>query len=195
MGKKSVSLVVEEGQGGAEFFAEFEKGFAIDRVGSGCGLRRGAEAAVLDSMGALGEGVRIGFVRLEEAGVGEGEGAGGVGDRDVAVCVAEDVFVRGEADGLRRGCVAAEMFAGTDDGEAFVVEQALDFVDGLDVFAAIEAVAAGALDGLQHRKFGLPVAEDECLGVGDAAHFANTEESFFFHGVPFRSWGCAGHQL
>ena len=69
------------------------------------------------------------------------------------------------------------MAASAGDGEAFVVEQALDVQDGVDVLAAIEAMALGAFHRLQHRELGLPIAQHEGLGVGQAADFANAEET------------------
>src|SRR5579862_5546246 len=77
--------------------------------------------------------------------------------------------------GRRAGRVAffAQMAAGAGDGEAFVVEQALDAQHGVNVFAAIEAMALRALDGLEHGELGFPVAQHEGLGVRQAADFAD----------------------
>jgi hypothetical protein len=55
-----------------------------------------------------------------------------------------------------------QMLAGADDGETFVVEQALDFKDGLDVLATIEAMAAGTFQGLERGEF----EEDKVPGWG-----------------------------
>jgi hypothetical protein len=101
------------------------------------------------------------------------------------------VSVRGGADGaaIIRGGVGArvagvfamflaallEMFARAGDGEALFIEQALDFENGFDVFAAIEAMAAGTLHRLQHGKFGFPIAQDEGLGGRQAADFADAK--------------------
>ena len=68
-----------------------------------------------------------------------------------------------------------EMFARAGDRKTFVVEQALDFENGFDVFAAIEAMAAGAFHRLEHGKFGFPIAQDEGLGGGQAADFADAK--------------------
>src|ERR1700693_5285815 len=57
-----------------------------------------------------------------------------------------------------------EMFARACDSKTFFVEQALDFENRLDVFAAIQAMTAGALHRLQHGKFGFPIAQHERLG-------------------------------
>jgi hypothetical protein len=87
------------------------------------------------------------------------------------------------ADGLGRGAVAGsfvrEIFARAGYGEAFFVEQALDFEDGFDVFAAIEALAAGAFHRLERGEFGFPEAQDESLGGREAADFSDAEKSFF----------------
>ena len=65
------------------------------------------------------------------------------------------------------GCAAArvcarflaalfEIFARAGDCKAFVVEQALDFENRLDVFAAIEAMSAGTLHRLQAWEIRFP---------------------------------------
>jgi hypothetical protein len=58
------------------------------------------------------------------------------------------------------------MLAGADDGEAFVVEEALDFEDCFDVFATIETMAAGTFYRLERGKFRFPVAQDESFCGG-----------------------------
>jgi hypothetical protein len=58
------------------------------------------------------------------------------------------------------------MLAGADDGETFVVKKTLDFENGFDVLAAIEAMAAGAFYRLERGKFCFPVAQDESFGRG-----------------------------
>ena len=68
-----------------------------------------------------------------------------------------------------------EMLARAGDRKSLVVEQALDLENGLDVFAAIEAMAARAFHRLQHGKFGLPIAQHEGLGGGQAADFADAK--------------------
>src|SRR5690242_12513243 len=47
----------------------------------------------------------------------------------------------------------AKMTARAGNRESFVVEQALDAEDHVHIFLAIEAAAAFALDGLEHREF------------------------------------------
>ena len=89
------------------------------------------------------------------------------------------VGVADRLDGLAvAGGFVREIFAGTGDREAFFVEQALDFEDGFDVLAAVEALAAGALDGLERGEFGFPEAQDKSLGGREAADFPDAEKSF-----------------
>ena len=68
-----------------------------------------------------------------------------------------------------------EMFARAGDGETLFIEQALDLENGFDIFATIEAMAAGTFHRLQHGKFGFPIAQDEGLGGRQAADFTDTE--------------------
>lgn len=92
--------------------------------------------------------------------------------------------------------VAGKETPGPGDGKAFVIEQALDFKYGFDVFAAVQAMAAGALHRLQRGKFGFPVAQDEGLGRGEPADFADAEKRFFREGrkvLRIRCWSSAGH--
>src|SRR5579864_1858165 len=83
---------------------------------------------------------------------------------------------------LGDSALLGQMAARSGDCEAFVVEQALDFEDGFDVFAAVHAVAAGALHGLQRGEFGLPVTQDERFGGGQSADFADAEKAFVRYG-------------
>src|SRR5580692_1927368 len=124
------------------------------------------------------------FVQIEEKFALSLRGSFAAGRRSVSV--------RGRTDcaaiaggGCVGGCAFAvfavllpalfEMFARSGDRKTFFVEQAFDFENGLDVFAAVEAMAAGALHRLQHGKFGFPIAQDEGLGGRQAADFANAE--------------------
>src|SRR6266699_5949040 len=75
----------------------------------------------------------------------------------------------------------AQKPARSRDGEAFVVEQPLDAEDHVHVILAVEAMAAGALDRLQHGEFGFPVAQDERFQIRQAADFADAVE-FFLRG-------------
>jgi hypothetical protein len=68
-----------------------------------------------------------------------------------------------------------EMFTRAGDCKTFFVQQPLDFKNGLDIFTAVEAMAAGTLHRLQHGKFGFPIAQDEGLGRRQAADLANAE--------------------
>src|ERR1700690_26303 len=69
------------------------------------------------------------------------------------------------------------MLARAGDSETFVVKQPLDFENRLDVFAAIEAMAARALHWLKRGEFGFPVAQHESLGSSDAANFADAKQA------------------
>src|ERR1700735_1003572 len=92
--------------------------------------------------------------------------------------------------------VAGKKPSGAGDGKSFVIEQAFNFENGFDVFAAVEAMAAGAFHRLQRGKFRFPVAKDESLGRGEAADFADTEKCIFREGgnvLRIRCWSSAGH--
>ena len=73
--------------------------------------------------------------------------------------------------------VTCEEPARSGDSKALIVEQAFDFEYSFDVFAAIKPVTAWAFYRLQRGKFGLPVAQNEGLGCGEAADFADAEKS------------------
>jgi len=75
--------------------------------------------------------------------------------------------------------VACQESARAGNGETFVVEEPLDFKNSFDVFAAVEAMAAGTLYRLQRGKLRLPVTQHEGLCRGKATDFADAEESFF----------------
>jgi len=62
--------------------------------------------------------------------------------------------------------VACQESARAGNGETFVVEEPLDFKNSFDVFAAVEAMAAGTFHRLERGKFRSPVAQDECLCRG-----------------------------
>src|SRR5712692_11802592 len=81
---------------------------------------------------------------------------------------------------VRLAAVAAllpQVPASAGDGEPFVVEQPLDLQHGFDVLAAVEPVAFGTFHRLEHREFGLPVAQHEGLGGGQPAHLADAEKA------------------
>src|SRR6266478_6731608 len=67
------------------------------------------------------------------------------------------------------------------DSESFVVQQPLDAKDHVHIFLTIEAMAAGALDWLQHGKLGFPVTQNERFQVREAADLADAVE-FFLRG-------------
>src|SRR6266852_4377163 len=69
------------------------------------------------------------------------------------------------------------------DGEALVIQQAFDPEDHVDVLLAIEAVPARALHRLQHRKFGLPVTQDEGLQIRQPADLADAIEPLLRGGL------------
>src|SRR5690348_9601303 len=84
-----------------------------------------------------------------------------------------------------------EVFARARNGEAFFVEQALDFENGFDVFAAVKAMAGGSLHRLQRGNFLLPITQDECFGTRQAAYLADAEELLVWW--IDSCWGGAGH--
>ena len=79
------------------------------------------------------------------------------------------------------------------DRETLFVKEPLDLEDGLDVLAAVEAVPARAFHRLECGEFRLPVAQNECLGGRQAAHFPDTEKALF-RDFP-RSMGRTCHVL
>ena len=85
-----------------------------------------------------------------------------------------------------------KMLAGAGDRETFFVEEALDFENGFYVVAAVEAMAAGTFYGLQRRKFGFPVAQDEGFRRRQAADFADAEKALFRN---FRRGMCSGGHM
>ena len=72
-----------------------------------------------------------------------------------------------------------EMLSRASDRKTLFVEQALDFEDGLDIFATVEAVPAGAFHRLQRGKLGFPVAQHERLRRRQTAHLADAEKALF----------------
>src|SRR5215471_11137874 len=69
------------------------------------------------------------------------------------------------------------------DGEAFIVEQALDLEDQVDIFLAVHAVAARTFDRLEHGEFRFPIAKNEGLELSEAADFADAIELLFSGGL------------
>jgi hypothetical protein len=68
-----------------------------------------------------------------------------------------------------------EGLAGTGDGIALGVDQALDVQYEFYVAAAIEALACSALVGLELGELGLPEAKDVGFEIADASYVTNLE--------------------
>src|SRR5258708_26663340 len=81
------------------------------------------------------------------------------------------------------------MGGGAGDCKAFVIEQAFDFEDQVDVFLPIHAVAVWALYRLEDGKFAFPVAQHEGFQFGEAACFADAIKLLLGGGFPFRAGG------
>jgi hypothetical protein len=73
------------------------------------------------------------------------------------------------------GGFGLEDLAGTGNGVALVVEEALDAEGGFDVALAVEALACAAFVGLELVEFGLPEAEDVGGDVAEASDVADAE--------------------
>ena len=71
-----------------------------------------------------------------------------------------------------------EKLARALDGEALLVEQALDLQHHLDVLAAVEPVAGAGFLGAQPGKLGFPEAQHVGLDAGQARHVADPEVEF-----------------
>src|SRR5580704_4735495 len=74
-------------------------------------------------------------------------------------------------------CEVSKMLAGAGDRETLFIEQALDFKNGFDVVAAVEAMAARTFYRLQSWEFRFPVAQDESFCRRQAAHFADAKKA------------------
>src|SRR5216684_2171840 len=90
-------------------------------------------------------------------------------------------MVRAGAFCLIISLMLAQKAARARDRESFVVEQPLDAEDHVHVILAVEAMAAGTFDRLQHGEFGFPVTQNERFQVRQAADFADAVE-FFLRG-------------
>jgi hypothetical protein len=77
--------------------------------------------------------------------------------------------------GLVAASTVFEGLAGAGDGEALLMDKALNFKGELNVAAAVEALAGTALVGLQLRELGLPKTQDIGLEAADAGHIADLE--------------------
>src|SRR5712671_3784786 len=78
------------------------------------------------------------------------------------------------AAGFRR--LIAQVATRARDCKTFVVEQAFDHEDGVDVLAAIQPVPLRAFYRLQHGELGLPIPQDELLRPGHAADLTDPEQ-------------------
>jgi len=55
-----------------------------------------------------------------------------------------------------------ERFPGAFNGKALLIEEPLDFEDGLDIFAPEQTVTGSRFLGRDGGEFGFPIAEDVC---------------------------------
>ena len=93
-----------------------------------------------------------------------------------------DLWLRGGVDRLRKGVgsffgfgLGFEDQAGTGDGVALVVEEALDAEGHLDVALAIEALAGTAFVWLELGELGLPEAQNVGRDIAEICHVADAE--------------------
>src|SRR6266404_2925406 len=82
-----------------------------------------------------------------------------------------------------RGTIFAQVPARAGNGESFVVEQALDFKDEIDIFLAVHAVAVGGFYRLEHGKLCFPIAQHERLELREAADFADAIKTLLGGGL------------
>src|SRR5882762_6348482 len=94
--------------------------------------------------------------------------------------------------GIGGALVLAEIPACARNGESFVVEQALDAEDHVDIILAVKPKAAGTFHWLEHGEFGFPVAKDERFQIRQAADFADAVE-FSLRG-DLRCCAVGGHR-
>jgi hypothetical protein len=76
-----------------------------------------------------------------------------------------------------RSVALCQMLARSGDSEPLFVQQALDFENGLNVLASVQALAGGAFHWLKSGKFGFPEAQDERFRAGETAYFADAEKA------------------
>ena len=77
---------------------------------------------------------------------------------------------------------SGKVFARAFDRETLFIQQALDFKNHLNILAPVQAMAGGALGGLQAGEFRFPIAEDVGLGLGKLADFPDAEIKFVRNG-------------
>jgi hypothetical protein len=70
---------------------------------------------------------------------------------------------------------AFDDLTGAGDSVALVVEEGLDMESGLNIAAAIEALAGAAFVGFELREFALPEAKDIGGNVAELRDFADAE--------------------
>src|SRR5260370_26668053 len=68
--------------------------------------------------------------------------------------------------------IPAKMPASAGNRKAFVIKQALNLEDQVNILLAVHAMPIRALDRLQHGKFAFPVAQDKRFQFSEAADFA-----------------------
>ena len=73
------------------------------------------------------------------------------------------------------------MFVGADDGEAFVVQQALDEAQHVEVFFLVEAMLGAGVLGFQERELGFPEAQHVGLDAQRSRRFADLETALGNH--------------
>ena len=98
------------------------------------------------------------------------------------MCARGRLVARGSCGGLSdgppaRALVSGKMLAGTGDCKTLFVEQALDFENSFDIFAAVEAMPAGTFYRLKSGEFRFPVTQDESFRGREAADFTNAEKA------------------
>jgi hypothetical protein len=81
-----------------------------------------------------------------------------------------------------------EDLAGSGDGVALVVEEALDAEGHFDVAATVETLAGAAFVGLELRELALPETEDVGGNVAELGDFADAEVELIRDVRPGR-WG------
>jgi len=87
----------------------------------------------------------------------------------------------------------AQMAARSCNGESLVVKKTLDLENQINVFLAIEAMAAVALHRLEHGELRFPIAQHEGFQLGHAADFADAVK--VFGNRRLCSWSLAGHNF
>src|ERR1700693_2304503 len=87
------------------------------------------------------------------------------------------------------------MFARADNGETFVIEKALNLENGFNILATIQPMTTGALHGLKRGKFRLPIAQNKRFCRGEAADFADAEQTLVRNRCICWSMSRSGHRF